>query len=148
MARARAFVYTLSNYSEKDFERLCAIESVYKIVGREVAPTTGTKHLQCYFYFKSARNFAAVKEQLGCGHIEKAKGTAVQNRMYCSKEGNFYESGKVPKQGEGTDIQEAVAVLRKRGYRAVAEECPDVFLKYYRGAVGASPTGKCNGEGT
>lgn len=58
--------------------------------------------------FTSPRAFEAVARGLGepRAHLERAKGTAAQNRTYCSKEGSFEEFGEVPRQGRRTDLDE------------------------------------------
>ena len=64
--------------------------------GFEVCPTTGTKHIQGYIYFQHPREWNGVKrflctnpislEQSGSPRFEIARGTAIANREYCTKE--------------------------------------------------------------
>lgn len=77
---------------------------VYIIVGDEVGEQ-GTHHHQGYIFFKNARAFGGVKDILppGC-HIEAAKGTPMQNKEYCSKQGILYEDGTIPIQGKRNDL--------------------------------------------
>lgn len=76
----------------------------YIIAGREVAPTTGQIHLQCFVRFTSRLSFAAVRELLPQCHLSRARGTAQQNFVYCSKDGDFTEYGDLPNdQGKRTD---------------------------------------------
>lgn len=86
----------------------------YGIFGNEVAPTTGTEHLQAYIYSKSPVRFRTIKDMFPGAHIEKAKGNPVQNVAYCSKEGDFFEVGREHKpvsaagtsqQGKRNDLQ-------------------------------------------
>jgi len=68
----------------------------YCVFGFEVAPETGTKHIQGYVYFEHPCNWERIKKHLctnpisgevsGLPHFEAAKGTALQNRTYCTKE--------------------------------------------------------------
>lgn len=69
----------------------------YLVVGKEVS-TTGTPHLQGFCYFVNKRSMAQVKTILGTTrcHLEAAKGSASQNREYCSKEKDFFELGECP----------------------------------------------------
>ncbi len=79
--------------------------SRYYVKGREVAPTTGQHHLQCFIYWTHAKTFNATKELLPQGaHIERAQGTPLQNRTYCTKDEDFDEYGECPQQGSRNDI--------------------------------------------
>ena len=95
----KAYCFTLNNYTEDEFERIsrvCAAESQYAIVGREVGEQ-GTPHLQGYIRFKRAYRFSTVKDRhLTRCHVEVAHGSARQNREYCSKGGQYVEFGEFP----------------------------------------------------
>jgi hypothetical protein len=73
-----------------------------------VAPTTNTRHLQGYVYFKNARRFRSVSRILGSvdckPHLEVAKGSPTENREYCTKDGDFEEFGCPPVRGRRTDL--------------------------------------------
>lgn len=93
------FCFTLNNYvEEEDVPRISAYfekEAKYWIIGREVGDG-GTPHLQGYASLRRRCTFNAVKHELGPRvHIERAKGTARQNREYCSKDGDFAEGGSI-----------------------------------------------------
>jgi len=63
-----------------------------------------------------------------------AKGTAKQNRVYCTKEGkDIFEHGEVAGQGERTDLTEATTALKRKRLEEVAEEFPETFVKYHKG---------------
>ncbi len=109
MSRSRAWCFTLNNYTDAIVESTKAIECEYIIFGKEVAPTTGTPHLQGYVYFANPRMMSGVKKLLPGAHLETAKGNEEQNFKYCSKDGNengdsLYEKGIRPSQGKRTDI--------------------------------------------
>ena len=61
----------------------------YLMFGREVGEQ-GTPHLQGYVQFHVQKRFLQVKELLPfvC-HLSVAKGTHSDNRIYCSKDGDF-----------------------------------------------------------
>ncbi len=69
----------------------------YLIVGREVSPTTGTPHLQCYVVFKGRKRITGVRKLFPRAHIEDCKGTPIQNIIYCSKDDDFEEYGTIPR---------------------------------------------------
>lgn len=112
--RIRSWVFTLNNYTEENVAELKALEAAGKVVyvcfGREVAPTTGTPHLQGGAHFKNGKTLAAVKG-LGSPFASMAlfpmKGTWAQTRTYCSKESALEEFGVCPKQGKRSDLAEA-----------------------------------------
>lgn len=58
------------------------------IFGREIAPETGTHHVQGYLELSAKKTLAGVKKLAGLGraHLEPAKGTADDSIAYCSKE--------------------------------------------------------------
>lgn len=133
MAKARAYCYTLPNYSVDDYNKLKSVDCTYKIIGKEKCPTTGTLHLQCYFYWKNQKKFSSVKKILGNGHIEKANGTPIQNKAYCEKEGDYYEEGILPKQGARNDIKDCVETAKKFGIKQACIHHPSVMVKYHTG---------------
>lgn len=136
MTRSRAYCLTLNNYTEAEYEAFVgnAEKAAYAIIGKEVGEN-GTPHLQCYFYFKNAKSFSAVKKIFPRAHIEKAKGDAEQNKEYCSKEGSFEEYGNIPlsNKRKGEVEKERWAKARKSACEGKIEDVPDdIFIKYYR----------------
>jgi len=93
---------------EQFIEDVCANDDVdYIVVGWEIAPTTGRAHLQGYLYAKNKLSFSTVKDKLGIDvHLESARGTAQQNRIYCIKGGVFGERGVCPQMGKRRDIDD------------------------------------------
>lgn len=75
---------------------------------------SGTAHLQCYVRFTNPRSFNSVKKLLPKAHIEVAKGNDAQNKTYCTKDGDFIETG-TPNLGQGrrTDIDTIRETLKK-----------------------------------
>lgn len=73
---------------------------VYCIVAEEVGKTTGNEHLQFYIQLRVQKTFGACnkifRKAAMFPHLEKAKGSPLQNKTYCSKDGVFVEFGKIP----------------------------------------------------
>lgn len=94
------FCFTLNNYDQEEYSRIltCAEESArYWIIGKEVG-ASGTPHLQGYISLRRRGDCRYVRNLLGPRiHLEVARGTARQNREYCSKGGDFTEGGTIPK---------------------------------------------------
>jgi len=139
MSKARAYVFTLNNYNDENVACLDQLDCVYMVYGKEIAPTTGTPHLQGYVYFKNARAVKSVRKLLAGAHVEAAMGTAAQNKEYCSKGGEVTERGEIPRPGARTDLQIVKDIIVAGG--TVADVIPvassyqsiksaEVLLKY------------------
>lgn len=103
--KSRNFVFTVNNYTKEDIDFYQGIECKYVVFGYEVAPETGTKHLQGYIMFNNPRSVKSIVSVLR-GHIEVAQGNPRSNYNYCTKGGDFYERGVRPKgEGKRTDIE-------------------------------------------
>lgn len=81
----------------------------YVCFQRESCPKTGRLHWQGYVVFKSGVTLGACKRNLATrSDVRPARGTAQQNRTYCSKlkssVGPFMEFGEIPHHGSRTDI--------------------------------------------
>lgn len=68
----------------------------YLIYGKEIAPETGTPHLQGYISFRAAKTLSAARRILPGCHLTVARGSGAQNKEYCSKGGDVYERGDLP----------------------------------------------------
>lgn len=96
---ALCWCFTYCNYTSaeltKILETLCSKCSRY-IVGEEIAPKTGTPHLQGWIKLKCKNRPTSLKlmKQI---HWEKAKGDEASNVKYCSKEGKYHTNIKFPK---------------------------------------------------
>lgn len=96
--KARGWVFTLNNWTPEEYDKLLAqlsLRNAEYIIGKEVAPNTGTPHLQGALYFKNAVHFSAIKELMPRAHIEKMMGSKKQNMKYCGKSGDFVSTMKI-----------------------------------------------------
>lgn len=142
MSRARAVCFTLNNYSEEEVKHIEELikSSEYGVYQRERGKN-GTAHIQGYVYSKSQRTLAAWKRVIGPrAHIEFAKGSAAQNRTYCTKEEtrepgtDYFEHGSMPRQGERTDLEAvAAAVAAGESDQEIAQKFPGDVIRYHRG---------------
>ena len=101
-SKFRGWCFTLNNYNKGDEEHIQAyIKTLarYIIYGREIG-ADGTPHLQGYVYFHNQRQRKSVARMLPRAHLSPANGSAQQNRVYCTKEGNFFEFGDIPMEKE------------------------------------------------
>jgi len=144
-SESKNWCFTINNYAETDLFSVKEIACKYIIVGKEVA-ASGTPHLQGYVSFDSNKRFKAVKKLFPHGtHLEKAKGSALQNIAYCSKEDSTaYTSGVPPaSKGSGNKIrwdeakdaakegrfEDVPAELQWRFYRTMKEMAKDNMKK-------------------
>lgn len=133
MARAK-WCFTLHNYTAEDEDRIKQhAESVkYCIFGREVCPTTGRRHLQGYVHFKTPKRLSEIKRIFGATiHAEIAKGSAQQNKTYCSKTSDFWEVGELENKRGLTSVVEEI----RKGTPLIdiAREYTEEYIKFHRG---------------
>lgn len=137
----RRWCFTLNNPTPDDLDRLrdCLGNYRYGVFGREVAPTTGTPHLQGFFILNNGRSRNALLQELPQMHLEVARGTSQQAADYCKKDGDYEEFGNFPaNQGKRTDIQNIMSWLdefiednkRAPSPREVAVHQPTALLRY------------------
>jgi len=109
--RSKAWCFTFNNYTEEDLEVLKA-KGDYGIIGRELAPTTGTPHLQGYIHWKNKMRLSTLRKINKKISWRAAKGSAAQNKIYCTKEDKEpIEWGTIPEQGKRNDIEQTRALL-------------------------------------
>lgn len=131
------YCFTFNNYTDEDvalIQDFAEEHTRYLIFGKEIAPTTGTPHLQGFFILKKKNRMTwLVKRIPRCSFIV-SKGTPQQASEYCRKAGDVFEHGKLTVQGQRTDL-EIVAQSIKDGasLRDIAYEHPTVIIKYSRG---------------
>lgn len=113
--RPRRVVVTLNNYTTEEYKALRAYPHIRAgIIGKEVAPSTGTPHLQCAFLFTKAVLFSTLKKDIGFtrASIFQMRGSPTQAFEYCRKEGTYEEWGDLPNPGKRNDLAVACEALR------------------------------------
>ena len=142
MSQARHWIFTTNNYTDhhvQSYKGLVPREAEYITFGYEVAPETGTPHLQGYIVFNRALRLRAVRTHLFGSHVEVKRGTPEQARDYSQKEGVFEEEGQLPvQQGAREDITEFKLWVSKyytdHGAKPIeaeySVEFPGLFVRY------------------
>lgn len=135
--KKRNYCFTKNNYTDDDITTLLETECKYIVIGREIAPTTGTPHLQCFVQFHNEITWLTAKTRLSIdvNNLQQCNGTPKQNETYCKKEGNWEERGTPPKgQGTRTDL---VSVYENIQAGAKLDELVHTnfteVVKYHRG---------------
>lgn len=132
---ADALESTISSIADSFF----ALDGLrYAIIGDERGSESVTEHLQCYFYFRTPRTsdvitkHAASVAGLKEPYLSQAKGTAQQNKTYCSKEArDVFEHGELPSQGKRSDLHSFMEDVQSgnRSRRSLIQEHPSVFAR-------------------
>lgn len=95
--QAKHWCLTINNYSPEDEEKFDNCEFfTYTIYGKEIAPDTGTPHLQAFVSCEKRTLLTTLKYIWPTAHFEIARGTPQQASDYCKKEGDYYEFGVLP----------------------------------------------------
>lgn len=105
--RDRSWVFTLNNYAPGHLERIAQMPFEwlrYVAYSEEVAPTTGTPHLQGFMYAHENVSLKQCIKFLPGAHWAIMEGSFLQNEAYCSKQGKLVEVGERPMQGRRTDL--------------------------------------------
>jgi len=97
---SKGWVFTINNWKEEEWDKLLALREKstlrYLIVGKEVG-AEGTPHLQGAMIWRDQKKGWTLFNQLGKRiRLRIMRGTAEQNRKYCSKDGEHVEFGENP----------------------------------------------------
>lgn len=99
----------------------------------EETGSSGYKHYQGFVCWKSDRWTYACKKKYG-HYFSKMKGSLIQNDDYCSKQGTLTEFGRLPRQGERTDLSRIVNDIfeHKTNVDEIVEHTPMLYHQYGR----------------
>lgn len=129
--QSRRWLFTLNNWSEEEAQALRdhAEQVTYLVFGREVAPTTGTPHLQGFIVYPAMKRLTACRHLLPRAHWTAANGTSIQCADYCKKDGEFEEFGILPaNQGKRNDIEEFKKYIDDLTVRPSRRELQEKFF--------------------
>jgi len=142
---AKNWSFTLNNFNEEEIVLLRNSASLpctrYLVFQQEVGEE-GTPHIQGYISLNNRQRLNQLKKLVGNrAHLEVARGTANQNRGYCTKTesavpGTVEEFGAIPteERGKRSDIS-ALAETIKSGVfdlKRLRDEHPEACGKYPR----------------
>lgn len=132
MSQVRNLCFTLNNYTDDEYKSLAMIDCKYMIIGKEVGEEK-TPHLQGYVEFNTPKRLTTLKKINNRIHWEARRGTAEQAATYCKKEGDFWETGTISKQGERTDLEDLKkTILNGTKVDEIVLEKPMLYHQYGR----------------
>ncbi len=117
--QARRYMLTINNDTRTDEELCSYVQGLehfkYCMFQREKGHKKETEHIQMFLVFTVGKWFTTVKDYFPTAHIEKAKGTNVECREYCSKEDTRvsgpYELGQFAEQRARTDLANIIELI-------------------------------------
>lgn len=136
------YCFTYNNYGKTTETALAGWltqNCKYAIYGHEMAPTTGTPHLQGYFSLKKQSRITTIQNSLAKHGIKlalfAARGNAQQNYDYCTKADpkGYFEVGSIIQKGKRSDLDDVADALRTDTYINVALANPTMTIKFGRG---------------
>jgi len=131
-----SYCFTVNNPIEDDQNPFNLIELARYLVFQLEEGANGTVHYQGYVYLKKKARMVALQRVLRA-HYEPARGTAKQNRKYCTKEPRLegpYEEGTLPKQGQRMDLETvAQDVVDGKPFSEIALTYRSTWIRYNRG---------------
>lgn len=134
--RSRGWCFTINNFTDDDVALVLSLQDKvdYLVAGREVGEETQTPHIQGYLYKANNIAFSKVKKYLPRAHIEIAKGSPDQNKVYCTKQQDILiEHGMLPQQGKRTDLHDVIdAVKAGATIKELIQTHTTVVAKYPR----------------
>lgn len=140
--QGRHWVFTWNNYDDDFRTKLvhASDELVRYEVYQEEIGEQGTPHIQGYVEFARPVRLAALKKWLPSAHWEARLGTRDQARAYCMKD-DTRRPGTTPTeigawetcQGRRNDLTSACETLKQHGLKRVAEDHPEMWVKFHRG---------------
>jgi len=135
----RDWSFTLNNYTEADckmWERL-AEESAMCFISKEIAPTTGTPHLQGRIVFRRNYRFTQWKKQEWADHFEWTK--ARSDICYMIKKDSVIFIDKKKNQGKRSDLQDCIdSAAGGASKRKLFTDFGPTMVRYGRGIAEAT----------
>lgn len=131
---------------EEIFEELKKVNCTYIVFQQETgaAREGGIQrdHIQGYVMFKGVKTLAGAKALMPCdAHMTMRAAPKISDAVdYCKKAEtrrlgcNFFEAGEQPMDtGVKRTLADACALAKEKGYKAVAKEMPEEYVRFSRG---------------
>ncbi len=126
----KSWKFTLNNWTPEDRKFFELMDANIVVFSEEIAPDTGTPHLQGHITFKRSYRLSALKKLHARVHWEPAK---CNDYNYELKGSNVYVRDK-RSQGKRNDLSEIAELIKKKTpMRQIATDYPGQFIRYHRG---------------
>lgn len=130
--------FTVNNWTEEQKHDILNEERFsYVIVGEEIAPSTGTPHLQGYAEFPKVTKFGVFAKKYHL-HFETCQASSEANIEYCKKDGIFQERG-IPKGGpkKGGEVEQErwarnINLAESGNLEELKRIDPDAYTRSYK----------------
>lgn len=132
MSRNRNFCFTFNNYP--DTSLVDNLVCKFIAYSKEVAPSTGTPHLQGYVSFANPKTLDQVRKLLPRCHISVMNGSIAQNEEYCSKSATLVKRGVEPISNDNKGVAEKLRWINARKLakeNKLDEIDADIYVRYY-----------------
>jgi len=132
MSMSKNWCFTVNNYSDADEVLFKELPCAYMVYGREVGES-GTPHLQGFVVLNSNSRLSGVKKIHAGAHWEVAKGSSEQNRVYCTKQGDYIETGICPSNKRKGEAEiERWDLARAAAKEGRFDDIPsDIYIRQY-----------------
>lgn len=145
--QVRHWCFTFHNYTDDDLSRIATLGAssriTYLVYGKEIAPTTGSPHLQGFVSFSRTTRRSVVQALIAGNKLincEQLRSTPFQAANYCKKDGDFTEFGVPPEandgQGKRTDWDKYREWIDGLGRiptrREIINHNPSLYARYSR----------------
>lgn len=137
--KSRGFCITVNNYDDEDIEIMKSYYTedplcTYLIIGKEIAPRTKTRHLQCYIKYKNQLSVKKIIKQFSPWHVEPQRAKRdVEAYVYCMEDGDYEEFGTRPQQGQRNDLNAIKHdILKGRPIEEIADNYFSQWVQYRR----------------
>lgn len=140
LGRARSCLFVVNNYNNDDIEHLrnVSADASYLVWSYELAPSTGTPHIQGFIQWPTQRSLDKFSNSFSKhAFVKRPNGTAQQNATYVKKPETkdpahaakpWEEYGEVPIQGKRTDWDKVWTSLKdKKSIVEVLEDQPHLI---------------------
>jgi len=140
--RCRGYCFTWNNYDDASIDALQEWFDTgrvnYLVYGKELAPSSGTPHLQGYMWLKESMAMSAVHKAVSQDGfvLIPARGTAEQNYDYARKDGDFVEYGVRPKSAaiqcklNNEHYADCIQLSKNGEVDAIMDKYPQLYIKY------------------
>lgn len=130
---SKSWCLTLNNYTQAEYDSILEWPVTYGVIGKEIAPATGTPHLQAYFTFLKAHRLTALNKLLPRGHWLIAKGSDIDNYIYCNKSKDSIVIGSKQAKAASSSLTDAITTIKSEGLTSLILTDPELYIRHHSG---------------